>query len=161
MNTRLQQFLNAENLSQSQFADTIGVARASISHIMSGRNKPGFDFILSMAKCFPALNIDWLITGKGKMYKQSEESLKLNSSNDKRYIEESIFDDDSIDLNEPKSLFSEPEIKTVPASNVKRNTNQTLPDYSNIVSGACKQHNKRNISRIVVFFDDNTFQEFH
>ena len=45
MNTRLEQFLAAENISQSQFADTIDVARASVSHILAGRNKPGWDFL--------------------------------------------------------------------------------------------------------------------
>ncbi|MBO4743698.1 MAG: helix-turn-helix transcriptional regulator [Bacteroidales bacterium] len=69
MNDRLQKFLAAENISQSQLADTLGVARASISHIISGRNKPGFDFLESMAVNFPALSIEWLITGKGKMYR--------------------------------------------------------------------------------------------
>ena len=68
MNNRLLQFLKAENISQAQFADTIGVARASVSHILSGRNRPGFDFIEGMARNYPALNIDWLITGRGKMY---------------------------------------------------------------------------------------------
>ncbi len=68
MNNRLQQFLAAENISQSQFADSIGVARASISHILSGRNKPGFDFIESMARRYPSLNLEWLITGNGRMY---------------------------------------------------------------------------------------------
>ena len=64
MNNRLQQFLAAENISQSQFADSIGVARASISHIL----KPGFDFIESMARRYPSLNLEWLITGNGRMY---------------------------------------------------------------------------------------------
>ncbi|MCR5709058.1 MAG: helix-turn-helix domain-containing protein, partial [Bacteroidales bacterium] len=45
MNERLIKFLSAENITQSQLADTLGVARASISHILSGRNKPGFDFL--------------------------------------------------------------------------------------------------------------------
>ena len=67
MNSRLQQFLNAENLTQAQFADSIDVARASISHILAGRNKPGFEFIESLAKHYPALNIEWFITGKGRM----------------------------------------------------------------------------------------------
>ena len=67
MNLRLQQFINAENITQSELADTIGVARGSISHILSGRNKPSFDLIEKMAACYPALNIEWLITGKGKM----------------------------------------------------------------------------------------------
>ena len=68
MNERLSQFLAAENISQSQFADSIGVARASISHIVAGRNKPGYDFICSVMERYPSLNIEWLLAGKGKMY---------------------------------------------------------------------------------------------
>lgn len=75
MNERLIKFLAAENLSQSQLADTLGVARASISHIISGRNKPGFDFLESMAVNFPALSIEWLITGKGRMYRGQQSTV--------------------------------------------------------------------------------------
>ena len=69
MNQRLQQFLNAENLTQTQLADRLGVAKASVSHILAGRNKPGYDFIVSLARQFPNLNLEWLIAGKGRMYK--------------------------------------------------------------------------------------------
>ena len=72
MNERLLRFLEAENITQSQFADSIGVARASVSHIVSGRNKPGFDFIERTSSRYPALNIEWLITGKGRMYKSND-----------------------------------------------------------------------------------------
>jgi transcriptional regulator with XRE-family HTH domain len=72
MNDRLQKFLAAENISQSQLADTLGVARASISHIISGRNKPGFDFLESIAVNFPALSMEWLLTGKGRMYRGTD-----------------------------------------------------------------------------------------
>ena len=72
MNSRLLRFLEAENISQAQFADTLGVARAGISHILSGRNKPGFDFIERLALKYPNLNIEWLITGRGKMYRDSQ-----------------------------------------------------------------------------------------
>jgi len=72
MNDRLLRFLEAENITQAQFADSIGVARASVSHIVSGRNKPGFDFIERTSSRYPALNIEWLITGKGRMYKASD-----------------------------------------------------------------------------------------
>lgn len=74
MNNRIQQFLSAENITQSQLADTLGVARASISHIISGRNKPGFDFIESMARHYPALSLEWLITGSGRMYRNTSEA---------------------------------------------------------------------------------------
>ena len=74
MNTRLEQFLAAENITQSQFADTLGVAGSSISHLLGGRNKPSYDFIESLARCYPDLNLEWLITGRGSMYKKAQNS---------------------------------------------------------------------------------------
>ena len=74
MNTRLEQFLAAENITQSQFADTWGVAGSSISHVLGGRNKPSYDFIESLARCYPDLNLEWLITGRGSMYKKAQNS---------------------------------------------------------------------------------------
>ena len=73
MNSRLKQFLAAENISQSQFADAIKVVRASVSHVLSGRNKPGYDFITAIMAAYPLLNIEWLMLGKGKMYKSTPE----------------------------------------------------------------------------------------
>lgn len=74
MTERLLRFLAAENITQSQLADSLGVARASISHIVSGRNKPGFDFIEKMALQYPGLSLEWLVTGRGKMYRNSEDT---------------------------------------------------------------------------------------
>ena len=77
MTDRLQQFLTAENISRSQLADTLGASRASISHILSGRNKPGFDFLESISLRYPSLNLDWLVTGRGKMYRGDPASESL------------------------------------------------------------------------------------
>ena len=68
MNTRLQQFLTLENLSPARLADMLGVQRSGMSHLLSGRNKPGYDFILKLCTKFPDLNANWFITGKGKPY---------------------------------------------------------------------------------------------
>lgn len=105
MDKRLQQFLDAENISQAQLAETLGVARAGISHILSGRNKPGFDFLEAMALHFPQINMDWLLTGKGRMYKDAAASSPEN----------------------PVFTAAQP---------------------------------PRRVSRILVFYDDNTFEEF-
>lgn len=72
MNTRLQQFLDLENLTPARLADIIGVQRSGLSHILSGRNKPSFDFIKRILVKFPRVNAEWLITGKGKPYKDFE-----------------------------------------------------------------------------------------
>lgn len=64
--------MQAENITQSQFADTLNVARGSVSHILAGRNKPGYDFLESLLLHYPSLNLDWLMTGKGRMYRDAD-----------------------------------------------------------------------------------------
>ena len=78
MKDRLQKFLNYEGLSRSNFAQIMGVQQSSITHILSGRNKPSFDFIEKMLQRFPKIAPDWLIMGKGPMYRTNESSSNLS-----------------------------------------------------------------------------------
>ena len=52
--------------SASSFAEKIGVQRSSISHILSGRNKPSLDFILKILSAYPEVDLYWLFNGKGE-----------------------------------------------------------------------------------------------
>ena len=146
MNKRLQQFLAAENISQAQFAETLGVARASVSHILSGRNKPGFDFLESMIRHYPALNFEWLLTGRGRMYDGAKSALDAPA----RPI--SPLPDVPED-----SLFSETGYRqeSAPEAPAARQSIST----DDLVSKAQSINNKKNISKIVVFYSDGTFQE--
>ena len=147
MNLRLQQFINAENITQSELADTIGVARGSISHILSGRNKPSFDMIEKMAARYPALNIEWLITGKGKMYKNHAPVVQEGDLFD--------FADDENDA--PQEDFSIDEARETMAGMTAIRVKSPKPTALNKKLQPIK--NQRIISRILVFFDDGTFQE--
>lgn len=51
-------------MTASQFADEIGVQRSSVSHILSGRNKPSLEFIQKVINRFPKVDSTWLINGK-------------------------------------------------------------------------------------------------
>lgn len=62
---RLEQLLRYYNLSAAAFADKIGVQRSSISHLLSGRNKPSLDFVLKVVNTFNDVNLYWLLNGKG------------------------------------------------------------------------------------------------
>ncbi len=62
---RLQKIINYYGLSASSFADKIGVQRSSISHILSGRNKPSLDFVMKILSSFPEVDLYWLLNGKG------------------------------------------------------------------------------------------------
>jgi len=69
MRERIIKFLEKENISASVFADEIGVQRSSVSHILSGRNNPSFEFIQKILTRYKNLNAEWLILGTGNMYK--------------------------------------------------------------------------------------------
>ncbi|MDX1316792.1 MAG: helix-turn-helix transcriptional regulator, partial [Xanthomarina gelatinilytica] len=60
---RLQKVMDYYNESASSFAEKIGVQRSSISHILSGRNKPSLDFVLKVLSSFPEVELYWLLNG--------------------------------------------------------------------------------------------------
>ncbi len=62
---RLTTIMNYYHLSASAFADKIQVPRSSISHLLSGRNKPSLDFVLKVVKKFEDVELYWLLNGKG------------------------------------------------------------------------------------------------
>ncbi|WP_339712823.1 helix-turn-helix transcriptional regulator [uncultured Kriegella sp.] len=70
---RLDKLLRYHNLSASSFADKVGVQRSSISHLLSGRNKPSLEFVLKVIKTFPEVNLYWLLNGKGAFPSDNKE----------------------------------------------------------------------------------------
>ncbi len=65
---RIEIILKEFNLSPARFSERLGIQRSGLSHILSGRNKPSFDFFEKLAVEFPEININWLITGSGSMF---------------------------------------------------------------------------------------------
>jgi len=68
---RLQQILDEYHLTAAAFADKVQAGRATISHILLGRNKPSLEFILKLTKAFPEVDLYWLLEGKEKSKPQS------------------------------------------------------------------------------------------
>jgi transcriptional regulator with XRE-family HTH domain len=69
MTDRILSIIKYLQLSPSDFAEEIGVQRSSISHLISGRNKPSLEFIQKILSRFPEVNADWILTGNGEMIK--------------------------------------------------------------------------------------------
>ncbi len=171
MNNRLVQFLAAENISQSQFADTIEVARASVSHIIAGRNKPGWDFLNSMLKHYPNLNIEWLLNGTGKMYKTVAVEPVAEKVQQKTEAIPDLFSNQESYSGNLENDYSK---ATHTASTTSRESkiSDNLPTRAGILDSESGNNtanspvvkgqqvdNQRKISKIVVFYDDNTFTE--
>lgn len=62
---RLEKVIEFYGETASSFSEKIGVQRSSISHILSGRNKPSLDFVLKVLSEYPEVELYWLLNGKG------------------------------------------------------------------------------------------------
>jgi transcriptional regulator with XRE-family HTH domain len=71
---RLNEIMEYYDLSAASFADKIEVGRSSISHLLSGRNKPSLDFVMKIVTAFPDVELYWLLNGKGSFPKKSEKA---------------------------------------------------------------------------------------
>ena len=70
--TRIKKVMDYHELTASLFADKIGVQRSSISHILSGRNKPSLDFVLKITTEFTDVDLQWLLNGIGSFPNTNE-----------------------------------------------------------------------------------------
>ncbi len=132
MESRIQKLIGAENLSPTKFADVIGVQRSAISHILSGRNKPSFDLIQRILTKFPRVSSEWLLMGRGEMYKTT--------------IQQRLFDVD-LKPNEIKNEVKQPVIQ-------ENTTNIPAAKEPEI------RVNESSIERIIIFYNDKSFKEY-
>ena len=119
---RLRQVIDYHGLSASAFAELITVQRSSISHVLSGRNKPSIDFITKLNTALPDVNLYWLLNGSGEMILKPHSTLLTKS--DKNY--------DKSENKLKKDILSK---NTSPKKN-------------------------KSIARIVVFYNDGSFNTY-
>ena len=141
MKERLLEFLRTENKSSAQFAEEIGVQPSGISHILSGRNNPSLDFILKMLEKYQFLSTDWLLFGKGAMYKDKQM--------------QSLFDDADIIERKPGiiSVTNETD-KQIPGNNTIEK-DPVRPNGRDV-----EKQERTSVSRIVMFYNDSSFEEY-
>jgi transcriptional regulator with XRE-family HTH domain len=145
MNNRLKQFLAAENITQAQFADNLNVVRASVSHVLSGRDNPGFDFIKAIMAKYPRLNIEWLIFGKGKMYRDMESAKEEVQQDDQLF---------PISETEPPLRIQE-----IVHEDILPNPEPATSEMNSLDSLGQSFNKQRKVLKILILFDDGTFQE--
>lgn len=142
MHNRLKQFLAAENISQAQFADRIKIGKANVSHVLAGRNKPGYDFITAIIAGFPQLNLNWLFFGTGKMYGTAQSAPAP---------EEIISPTPEL---EPDLFFTNYDEDPVPTVNIEPSI-----EIDRSIKPTQESVKQRVVSKIIVLFDDGTYQE--
>ncbi|MGA8852845.1 MAG: helix-turn-helix transcriptional regulator [Christiangramia sp.] len=129
--SRLNKILEYYDISAASFADKIEVGRSSISHILSGRNKPSLDFVMKVVKNFPEVELYWLLNGKGKFPSSTESENTPNAEKENEI-----------------SPSSTPDLQV--ASDEKQTNSPILPQTK---SG-------KQIQKIVIFYTDGSFEAF-
>lgn len=151
MNRRLQQFLELEQLKPAQFADIMGIQRSNVSHILSGRNKPGFDFIQKFLLKFPSVNPDWLLLGRGKPLRAQNTPAPQDRDSSPGLFTPVI----ELEQNDESTAFE----STAPTEN----DIQDIQEDDGTGENACRLQKvpARDVRRITLFYSDGTFQEFY
>lgn len=144
---RLEILLDYYSLNASAFADKISVQRSSLSHLLSGRNKPSLDFILKILEVFPDVDLYWILNGKGNFPKNSDENRTGIIA------EKTISAPTPISQNQiAENLFSPTEIPVV--KNIVENTNSIVKENITISTSS------NEIDKIVIFYKNGTFKDY-
>ena len=142
---RLETLLDYYNLNASTFADKIGVQRSSLSHLLSGRNKPSLDFIIKVIDVFPEVDLYWILNGKGTFPKSEIKNAVVEEK-------KSFHKEDVIASNETASDLFSTANPSISEKEMQSNTNaHAAPSISS---------NDSTIERIVIFYKDGTFKNY-
>ncbi|WP_232073873.1 helix-turn-helix transcriptional regulator [Spirosoma aureum] len=157
INDKIKQILIDKNLSPSYFADEIGVQRSSISHILSGRNRPSFDIIQKIIRRFPELGYEWIM--------EEDNQNHLNQSVPSGYSDRGIPRPSNQDRSERFSTNTP--YSTPPPITIRSQRNEIPPsipapvltpdggDYAPVPATTDKK-----VERILIFYTDGSFREY-
>lgn len=147
---RLGIILEYYSLNASSFADKIGVQRSSLSHLLSGRNKPSLDFILKILDVFPEVDLYWILNGKGSFPKselKTEQIIATSTpTSTNQFIETSV---------EKKTKLPSEDL-----FNQKNLPEEKLSANSFNLQNSRFQKNSSEIDQIVIFYKNGTFKTF-
>ena len=139
MKNRLQQIMEREGMTPGRFADSIGIQRSALSHILNGRNNPSLDVVMKVLARFEYLSTDWLMFGNGPMFKH-------------QLVDDA---DESIASDSPHDADSFGNATLNQTTDVKADDN-FLTDVNIKMTG----DPRRRVSRIMIFYSDNTYDNF-
>lgn len=144
MKERIEEIMKKEQLSPALFAESIGIQRSALSHILNGRNNPSLDVVMKIHQRYNYINLEWLLYGKGAMTSQEVT---------KEGLQPSLFDENAINVsgdtigNEYRKEIASKTVEVAPKEIVREEIRYI-------------ERPQRKITEIRIFFDDNTFEIF-
>ncbi len=165
MKDRIAKIIREEGMTAAKFAEEIGVQASGISHIISGRNNPSTDFLIKILDRFRGINAEWLLLGKGNMYKSAASEYPEKPA---KPVMNDLF---TTALNNPVTNYAKEnevlreEKNDIPADSVKpEQLKQEKSTYSGTEEARAyyeRPVNDKKVEKIVIFFNDNTFESYN
>ena len=162
MKERLRRFMKAENLNSTSLAQNLNIQASGISHILSGRNKPSYDFVTKLLTNFPNLNPDWLLLGKGPMHRD-----EIRTKTPKNASESTaLFSEESQSMPELSSLLfpTDDSDSSVTNTSLSENSETIAEIVSNTPAQFSASQNMAircsNIERVMIFYTDGSFDTY-
>ena len=142
---RLELIFEYYGLSGSSFADKIGIQRSSLSHLLSGRNKPSLEFVMKIVSILPEVEFNWILNGIGvfpnNLISEKQKEISLEQIN-------------------PILPFPD-EITNTIVKSLKNDTENKIEQSSNFeLENESKRLKLKIIIQIVIFYDDGTFSNY-
>ena len=161
---RIKKIMESENMSAGKFADEIGIIGSRLSHYLSGRNNVSLDLVMKILERFRGINPEWLMFGRGEMYKSPDQKLSspTNAEPDLFNSFTSSSSDGLIENNGEKLDFNDVQSDISDSEPIKP-TNETLLEEDNSVENQVNEplirasKTQKNIEKILVMYSDSTF----
>lgn len=164
INDKIKQILIDKNLTPSYFADEIGVQRSSISHILSGRNRPSFDIIQKIIRRFPELGYEWIMEEDNQMGGQSVPTGYGNRGVNRPMSEQQRpdrYNSGQVAISSPaQSTGIRSQRNEIPAAHYP--VQQPPAELSGMTEPPVSSNltTEKKVERILIFYTDGSFREY-
>ena len=158
MVNRIFTFIESQKLTPTEFADKIGVSRASISSIKTGRTQPTLSLVEKIKQHFPNVDINWLIFGAG--------DAPIINHGEQEEVVESLVDDEiktEIEANSNLSNDEANEYQAVYIAETPRKTDEGTQEINRETDVLTQStfERKRSVKKVILLYDDGSFEEFN
>ncbi|WP_366892764.1 helix-turn-helix transcriptional regulator [uncultured Aquimarina sp.] len=147
----MQEIMKFYHVSASGFADAMGVGRSSISHILSGRNKPSLDFVMKITEAYPEAELYWLLYGKGTFPKSEESNKSIETISQITPTTPTLAET-------PNTKEPEQDLFSLPESDIQNNTSDITENKEKQIIETPSV--TKEINQIVFFYKDGTFDVY-
>jgi len=154
---RIEKIMLKEEMNSAVFAAEIGIQGSTLSHILNGRNNPSLDVLKKILNRFRTVSSDWLILGVGSMYRAEKQSQTptLFDVLDENTTKSSTLESFPVEKNVPASVLIQQKTSPVQETTVQPPQEITHAPFIPLIEAASK-----SVRKIIVYYTDNTFQEF-